>query len=111
FGLRNMTHKDVALAEMRRVLRPGGRFLVLEFSQIWKPLQPIYDTYSFKILPLMGKLGAKDAESYQYLAESIRIHPSQEKSKGMLEAAGLSKVDYFNFTAGVVALHRGFKLA
>jgi demethylmenaquinone methyltransferase/2-methoxy-6-polyprenyl-1,4-benzoquinol methylase len=110
FGLRNMTHKDVALAEMQRVLRPGGRLLVLEFSQVWKPLQPLYDAYSFKVLPFMGKLVAKDAESYQYLAESIRMHPSQEELKTMLEAAGLSKVDYFNFTAGVVALHRGFKL-
>ncbi|HVK55865.1 MAG TPA: bifunctional demethylmenaquinone methyltransferase/2-methoxy-6-polyprenyl-1,4-benzoquinol methylase UbiE [Burkholderiales bacterium] len=109
FGLRNMTHKDRALAEMQRVLRPGGRLLVLEFSQVWKPLQPFYDAYSFKILPFMGKLIAKDAESYQYLAESIRVHPGQEELKIMMESAGLSKVDYFNLAAGVVALHRGFK--
>ena len=110
FGLRNMTHKDVALAEMHRVLRPGGRLLVLEFSRIWKPLQPFYDAYSFKALPLIGKLIAKDEESYRYLAESIRMHPSQETLKTMMETAGLSKVDYFNLAAGVVALHRGFKL-
>ncbi|WP_341646560.1 bifunctional demethylmenaquinone methyltransferase/2-methoxy-6-polyprenyl-1,4-benzoquinol methylase UbiE [Thauera sp. SDU_THAU2] len=110
FGLRNMTHKDVALAEMRRVLRPGGRLLVLEFSRVWKPLSPIYDLYSFKLLPWMGKQVANDAESYRYLAESIRMHPGQEELKGMMEQAGLSRVDYFNLSAGVVALHRGYKL-
>ena len=110
FGLRNMTHKDVALAEMRRVLRPGGRLLVLEFSHVWKPLSPLYDLYSFKLLPWMGEKVANDAESYRYLAESIRMHPGQEELKAMMEQAGLSRVDYFNLSAGVVALHRGYKI-
>jgi len=110
FGLRNMTHKDVALAEMRRVLRPGGRLLVLEFSRVWKPLSPFYDLYSFKLLPWMGDKVANDAESYRYLAESIRMHPGQEELKQMMEQAGLSRVDYFNLSAGVVALHRGYKI-
>jgi demethylmenaquinone methyltransferase/2-methoxy-6-polyprenyl-1,4-benzoquinol methylase len=110
FGLRNMTHKDQALAEMNRVLKPGGRLLVLEFSKVWKPLEPAYDLYSFKLLPLMGKLVAKDAGSYQYLAESIRMHPGQEELKSMMEAAGFAKVSYHNLTAGVVALHKGFKV-
>jgi demethylmenaquinone methyltransferase / 2-methoxy-6-polyprenyl-1,4-benzoquinol methylase len=109
FGLRNMTHKDRALAEMQRVLVPGGRLLVLEFSQIWKPLAPLYDAYSFKLLPLMGKLFAKDAASYQYLAESIRMHPDQETLRQMMLDAGLSKVDYYNLAAGAVALHKGWK--
>ncbi|NMG47715.1 bifunctional demethylmenaquinone methyltransferase/2-methoxy-6-polyprenyl-1,4-benzoquinol methylase UbiE [Azoarcus communis] len=110
FGLRNMTHKDVALAEMQRVLRPGGRLLVLEFSKVWKPLAPAYDLYSFKLLPWMGDKVANDAESYRYLAESIRMHPGQEELKTMMEQAGLKRVDYFNLSAGVVALHRGYKL-
>lgn len=110
FGLRNMTHKDVALAEMRRVLRPGGRLLVLEFSKVWKPLAPVYDLYSFRLLPWMGEKVAKDAESYRYLAESIRMHPGQEELKGLMEQAGLARVDYFNLSAGVVALHRGYKV-
>lgn len=109
FGLRNMTHKDRALDEMQRVLKVGGRLLVLEFSKVWQPLSKVYDTYSFKLLPLMGKLLAKDAESYQYLAESIRMHPDQETLKQMMTDAGLSKVDYYNLAAGVVALHKGYK--
>ncbi|TFW70661.1 bifunctional demethylmenaquinone methyltransferase/2-methoxy-6-polyprenyl-1,4-benzoquinol methylase UbiE [Methylotenera oryzisoli] len=109
FGLRNMTHKDKALAEMQRVLKVGGRLLVLEFSKVWQPLSKAYDVYSFKLLPLMGKLLAKDADSYQYLAESIRMHPDQETLKQMMIDAGLSKVDYYNLAAGVVALHKGYK--
>jgi len=110
FGLRNMTHKEVALAEMQRVLKVGGRLLVLEFSQVWKPLQPVYDAYSFKLIPLIGKLVAKDADSYQYLAESIRMHPDQETLKQMMHSAGFGKVEYYNLAAGVVALHKGWKL-
>lgn len=110
FGLRNMTHKEIALAEMQRVLRIGGRLLVLEFSQIWRPLAPIYDAYSFKLLPLMGRVVAKDADSYQYLAESIRMHPDQETLKRMMQDAGFAKVDYYNLAAGAVALHKGWKL-
>ncbi|MFA5488351.1 MAG: bifunctional demethylmenaquinone methyltransferase/2-methoxy-6-polyprenyl-1,4-benzoquinol methylase UbiE [Candidimonas sp.] len=110
FGLRNMTHKDLALAEMRRVLRPGGKLLVLEFSQVAKPLAPAYDWYSFNILPWLGKKVAGDEQSYRYLAESIRMHPDQRTLAGMLEAAGLSMVRYFNMAAGVVALHEGVNL-
>ena len=109
FGLRNMTHKDTALQEMRRVLKPGGTLLVLEFSKVNKTLEPAYDLYSFKLLPLMGRLIAKDADSYQYLAESIRMHPDQETLKQMMLDAGFSRVDYQNLTAGVVALHKGVK--
>jgi demethylmenaquinone methyltransferase/2-methoxy-6-polyprenyl-1,4-benzoquinol methylase len=109
FGLRNVTRKDAALTEMRRVIRPGGRVLVLEFSHVWKPLGPLYDAYSFNVLPALGKLVAKDAESYRYLAESIRMFPSQEELRLMMERAGFDKVDYFNLTAGLVALHVGVK--
>lgn len=110
FGLRNMTHKEQALTEMRRVLRPGGRLLVLEFSKVWEPLSPAYDFYSFKVLPWLGKKVVDDPDSYRYLAESIRMHPDQETLKGMMEQVGLGRVDYFNMTAGVVALHRGYKI-
>lgn len=109
FGLRNMTHKDVALKEMLRVIKPGGIVIVLEFSKIWKPLQPVYDTYSFKLLPTMGKAITDDAESYRYLAESIRMHPSQEELKEQIEQVGFERVEYFNLTMGIVALHRGYK--
>ena len=109
FGLRNMTHKERALAEMRRVLRPGGRLLVLEFSRVYKPLAPFYDAYSFRLLPLMGKWIAKDPDSYQYLAESIRMHPDQETLKAMMLAAGFDQVNYHNLTGGVVALHKARK--
>ena len=110
YGLRNMTHKDRALAEMTRVLVPGGKLLVLEFSHIAKPLAPVYDWYSFKVLPWLGEKVAGDAGSYRYLAESIRMHPDQETLKAMLSAAGLSRVQYFNLTAGLTAVHEGVKL-
>ncbi len=110
FGLRNMTRKERALAEMARVARPGGRVIVLEFSRPWKPLARAYDAYSFQVLPRLGKYVAKDEGAYRYLAESIRMHPDQETLKAMMEAAGLARVEYFNLAAGVVALHRGWKV-
>lgn len=109
FGLRNMTHKDVALAEMCRVLKPGGRLLVLEFSQVAAPLRKPYDWYSFKILPKLGQMIAGDAESYRYLAESIRMHPPQAELKAMMKSAGFGHVDVHNLSAGIVALHAGIK--
>ncbi len=105
FGLRNMTRKDQALQEMRRVIRPGGRLLVLEFSKVWQPLQKPYDWYSLNVMPKLGKLIANDADSYQYLAESIRMHPDQNTLKQMMLDAGFGQVEYFNLTAGVAALH------
>ncbi|HYS14046.1 MAG TPA: bifunctional demethylmenaquinone methyltransferase/2-methoxy-6-polyprenyl-1,4-benzoquinol methylase UbiE [Burkholderiaceae bacterium] len=109
FGLRNMTRKERALAEMRRVLRPGGRVLVLEFSRVWTPLAPLYDAYSFAVLPWLGKKIAGDSDSYRYLAESIRVHPPQKVLAQMMEQAGLENVQWFNLTAGVCALHVGRK--
>lgn len=110
FGLRNMTHKDRALSEMTRVLKPGGRLLVLEFSQVHASLRRVYDAYSFNLLPVLGKYVAKDEASYRYLAESIRMHPDQGTLKSMMETAGLSRVEYFNLTAGVVAVHKGVRI-
>ena len=107
FGLRNVTRKDVALAEMRRVTRPGGVALVLEFSRVWAPLAPIYDWYSFTVLPRLGGAVANDEASYRYLAESIRVHPDQEALKAMMEQAGFDRVEYQNLSAGVVAVHVG----
>jgi demethylmenaquinone methyltransferase/2-methoxy-6-polyprenyl-1,4-benzoquinol methylase len=110
FGLRNMTHKDEALREMARVLRCGGRLLVLEFSAVRKPLAPLYDLYSFKVLPWLGARVAGDAAAYRYLAESIRRHPDQHTLAAMMKDAGFAEVEVFNLAAGVVAIHRGLRL-
>jgi demethylmenaquinone methyltransferase/2-methoxy-6-polyprenyl-1,4-benzoquinol methylase len=110
FGLRNMTHKDRALAQMQRVLRPGGQLLVLEFSRIWSPLAPLYDAYSMNVMPWLGERIAGDGASYRYLAESIRVHPPQRELAAMMEAAGLTRVRWFNFAAGICALHVGVRV-
>ena len=110
FGLRNMTHKDAALGEMARVLRPGGRLVILEFSKVAKALEKPYDVYSFRVLPWLGGRIAGDADAYRYLAESIRMHPDQATLAAMMERAGLAQVEYFNLSAGIAAVHRGVKL-
>jgi demethylmenaquinone methyltransferase/2-methoxy-6-polyprenyl-1,4-benzoquinol methylase len=110
FGLRNVTRKEVALSEMQRVLKPGGVALILEFSHVAEPFRTAYDWYSFNVLPRLGKLVVGDEASYRYLAESIRMHPDQSELKGMMQRAGFERVEWFNLTAGVVALHRGYVL-
>ncbi len=110
FGLRNITDKNVALQSMHRVLKPGGKLLILEFSEPAEAIRPAYDFYSFKVLPVLGKLIANDEDSYQYLAESIRMHPDQETLLGMMQAAGLERCRYQNLAGGIVALHSGYRL-
>jgi demethylmenaquinone methyltransferase/2-methoxy-6-polyprenyl-1,4-benzoquinol methylase len=110
FGLRNMTHKDLALSEMLRVLKPDGKLLVLEFSKVAEPLQKPYDVFSFSFLPWLGKQITGDADSYRYLAESIRMHPDQEALKEIMHNVGFQRIEYFNLTAGVAALHTGIKI-
>lgn len=110
FGLRNVTDKDAALASMLRVLKPGGKAMILEFSEPNEAVKPAYDLYSFKVLPTLGKLVAHDADSYQYLAESIRMHPDQETLKSMMESAGFERCRYHNLAAGIVALHVGYRI-
>jgi demethylmenaquinone methyltransferase / 2-methoxy-6-polyprenyl-1,4-benzoquinol methylase len=110
FGLRNVTRKDIALAQMFRVLKPGGRVVILEFSKPLEVLKPLYDLYSFKMLPFLGKIIANDAASYKYLAESIRMHPDQTTLQNMLESVGFTRCSYINLTAGICAIHKGFKI-
>jgi demethylmenaquinone methyltransferase/2-methoxy-6-polyprenyl-1,4-benzoquinol methylase len=110
FGLRNVTHKETALRSMYQVLKPGGKAMILEFSEPSKAIKPAYDLYSFKVLPLLGKLVARDSDSYQYLAESIRMHPDQDALKSMMEEAGFERCRYHNLAAGIVALHIGYRV-
>jgi demethylmenaquinone methyltransferase / 2-methoxy-6-polyprenyl-1,4-benzoquinol methylase len=110
FGLRNMTHKETALKEVYRVLSPGGKLLILEFSKVWKPLEKIYDIFSFKIIPRLGEIISKDKKSYQYLVESIRVHPNQEELKKIMEKTGFFNVSYNNLSAGIAAIHKGYKV-
>ena len=109
FGLRNMTHKEKALSEMYRVLSPGGKLIILEFSKIWRPLRKVYDLFSFNVVPKLGKYIANDEESYRYLVESIRMHPSQDELKKIMIAEGFENVSYLNLNAGIVAIHKGYK--